>query len=86
MDLTIVRRCRQSQPQTVATLRRNFRDTVTFFQIARQHPNWQRHFLRTTSHLERFNRRLRRRARLANAHHSDEGLLAMVAQEIALAT
>ena len=81
----IVRQYRHSQPQAVAILRRNFRDTVTFYQIESQHPDWERHFLRTTSHLERFNRRLRQRARLANAYHSDEGLLAMVAQEVALA-
>lgn len=37
--------------------------------------------LRTISHLERCNRRLRRRIRAASAYHSDQGILAMTAQE-----
>lgn len=46
------------------------------------HPDWSLTHLRTTSRLERFNRRLRRRARAASAYHSDAGLAAMIAQEV----
>jgi transposase-like protein len=79
--LKVVRTWRHSQPEAVATLRRDFRSTVTYYQMEQQHPSWQRRHLRTTSRLERFNRRVRHRARAANAYHSDQGLLAMVAQE-----
>ncbi len=80
----VVRQFRSSQPDAVATLRRNFRHTIGFFHILRKHPDWQTRFLRTTSRLERFNRSLRRRTRIANAFHSDAGLIAMLAYEIAL--
>lgn len=79
--LKVVRTWRHSQPEAVATLRRDFRPTVTYFGLEQRYPTWQRSNLRTTSRLERFNRRLRRRARAANAYHSDQGVLAMVAQE-----
>jgi hypothetical protein len=61
--LHVVRQYRTTQPKAVATLRRDFRSTLTFYQIAKQHPTWPRTFLRATSHIERFNRRLRRRLR-----------------------
>ena len=77
----VIRKYRHTQPKAVATLRRDFRITVTYYHIEHQHPTWERRHLRTTSRLERFNRRLRRRARAAGAYHSDHGLLAMVAQE-----
>jgi hypothetical protein len=77
----VIRKYRDAQPKAVATLRRDFRSTVTYYQIEQQYPAWERRHLRTTSRLERFNRRLRRRARAASAYHSDHGLLAMVAQE-----
>ena len=79
-----VRVCRQyrhTQPEATATLRRDFRSTLTYYQIQRQHPTWPRACLRTTSYLERLNRRLRQRFRSANAYHSDQGVLAMLAQE-----
>jgi hypothetical protein len=79
--LRVYRQYRHTQPQAVATLRRDFRRTLTFYQIAQQHPTWRRSLLRTTSHIERFNRRLRRHIRTANAYHSDAGILAVVAQE-----
>ncbi len=82
--LRVVRHFRSAQPDAVATLRRDFRHTIGFFAILRKHPDWQVRFLRTTSRLERFNRSLRRRARIANAFHSDAGLLAMLSYEIAL--
>ena len=79
--LRVCRHYRQSQPEAVATLRRDFRSTVTYYQIEDQHPTWPRPCLRTTSYLERLNRRFRQRIRSANAYHSDAGVLAMVAQE-----
>jgi transposase-like protein len=81
--LKVVRTYRDSQPEAVATLRRDFRSTVTYYQLEQQFPTWERRHLRTTSRLERFNRRIRRRARAANAYHSDQGLLAMLSQEAA---
>ena len=80
--LKIVQQYRKTQPEAVATLRRDFRATVAYFLLQERHPTWARHFLRTTSRLERFNRRLRRRIRSANAYHSDAGVLAMIAQEV----
>jgi transposase-like protein len=80
--LKVVRTYRQSQPKAVATLRRDFRSTITYYHIEQQFPTWDRRYLRTTSRLERFNRRIRRRTRAANAYHSDQGLLAMITQEV----
>jgi transposase-like protein len=79
--LKVVRAYRHSQPEAVATLRRDFRSTITYYHMERKFPTWERKHLRTTSRLERFNRRIRRRARAANAYHSDQGVLAMTAQE-----
>lgn len=80
--LKVVQQYRTTQPEAVATLRRNFRATVAYFLLQERHPTWRRSFLRTTSRLERFNRCLRRRIRSANAYHSDAGVLAMIAQEV----
>lgn len=80
--LKVVQKYRDTQPDAVATLRRDFRATVAYFLIQARHPTWPREFLRTTSRLERFNRRLRRRIRSANAYHSDAGVLAMIAQVV----
>jgi transposase-like protein len=77
----VIRKYRDSQPKAVATLRRDFRVTVTYYHIEQQYPTWERRHLRTTSRLERFNRRLRRQSRAAGAYHSDKGVLAMLAQE-----
>ena len=79
--LRVVRTYRDSQPEAVATLRRDFRSTISYYHIEQQFPAWDRKHLCTTSRLERFNRTIRRRARAASAYHSDQGLLAMVAQE-----
>jgi transposase-like protein len=79
--LQVVRKYRHSQPEAVATLRRDFRSTVAYYHLEQQFPSWNRKHLRTTSRLERFNRRIRRRLRAANAYHSDQGVLAMVTQE-----
>jgi len=74
----VVRSFRASQPAAVATLQRDFRATLTFYQLEHRHPDWPRSALRTTSRLERFNRRLRRRARAAGAFPSDASILAMI--------
>jgi transposase-like protein len=80
--LKVVRTYRHSQPAAVATLRRDFRLTITYYALEKEFPTWERRHLRTISRLERFNRRLRRRARAANAYHSKTGVTAMVAQEV----
>ena len=82
--LKVIRTYRNSQPEAVATLRRDFRSTLTYFHLQQQFPTWDRRHLRTISRLERFNRRLRRRARSAGAYHSEQGLIAMVAHEARL--
>jgi hypothetical protein len=79
--LQVVRQYRDTQPDAVATLRRDFRATVTYYHIQQRYPTWQRRHLRTTSRLERFNRTLRRHIRTAGAYHSDDGILAVIAQE-----
>ena len=78
--LQVWRQYRTSQPKAAETLRRDFRSTVTYYHLEAAQPTWPRTELRTTSRLERFNRTLRRHMRNANAYHSDEGVLAMVAQ------
>jgi len=80
--LKVVRTYRHTQPEAVATLRRDFRLTVTYYALEKEFPTWERRHLRATSRLERFNRRLRRRTRPANAYHSGVGLTAMIAQEV----
>ncbi len=79
--LKTVRTHRDSQPEAVAALRRDLRSTVTYYSLDQQFPTWGREHLRSTSRLERFSRRLGRRAGAANAYHSDDGVLAMIAQE-----
>jgi transposase-like protein len=79
--LKVVRTYRLSHPRAVATLRRDFRHTVTYYHLEHLFPNWPRQLLRTTSRLERFNRTIRFRLDAANAFHSDAGLQAMMAQE-----
>jgi transposase-like protein len=80
--LAVVRTYRDTQPEAVATLRRDFRATVTYYALEEEFPDWERRHLRTTSRLERFNRTLRCRTRAANAYHSDTGLKAMISQEV----
>jgi hypothetical protein len=62
--LRVCRQYRHAQPAAVATLRRDFRSTVTYYQLEAQHPTWPRPCRRTTSYLEHLNRRFRRRQRL----------------------
>jgi hypothetical protein len=80
--LKVVRLYRDTQPEAVATLRRDFRATVTYYALEKQFPSWERKNLRTTSHLERFNRNIRRRTKPANAYHSDPGVTAMMRQVV----
>lgn len=83
--LQVVRQYRAVQPDAVATLRRDFRATVAYYQIQQRNPAWHRlsNAARqcTTSRLERFNRTLRRHIRIAGAYYSDQGILAVIAQE-----
>ena len=80
--LKVCRTYRLTQPQAVQTLRREFRQTITYFCIQERHPDWPLRHLRTTSRLERFNRNLRRRTRAASAYHSDAGIHGMMSQEV----
>jgi transposase-like protein len=80
--LKVVRTYRDTQPEAVATLRRDFRSTVSYYALEKEFPAWERKHLRATSRLERFNRNLRRRTRAAGAYHSPIGLTAMIAQEV----
>jgi putative transposase len=70
----------QKQPELVATLQRDWQETIAFFRVLKHFPDWQRTALRTTSLLERVNRMLRRLFRPKGAFHSIEGLLATVAR------
>lgn len=78
--LRVVRQYRASQPTAVATLRRDFRETLTYYHLQQQFPDWPREYLRTISHLERLNKTLRHRTRAAGAYHSDQGILAVIEQ------
>ena len=82
--LNVVRQHRASQPQAIQSLRTDFRATVAYFAILRLHPSWDLKHLRTTSRLERFNRRLRRRTRAASAYRSNSAIAFMLNQELAL--
>jgi len=68
------------QPELVATLCRDWSETMAFFRILARFPTWPPHYLRTTSLLERVNRMLRRLFRAASAFHSVAGLLATTAR------
>lgn len=73
-----------SQKKAVASLSRDFEDTLTFYQLQEQAASldqfWPAHLLRTTSPLERLFREFRQRFRNAILFHSDAGLLASTAQ------
>ena len=70
---------RYTLPEAVVTLRRDFRQTLTFFHFSQ---DWDARHLRTTRGLERFNRSLRCCLPPAAALHSDQGLFAMTARII----
>ena len=76
----------QKQPDAIATLQRDFDDTLTFYRVqedaALAGQTWPAQYLRTTSHLEREFRAWRRRLRGAVLFHSSRGLTAVVHQLI----
>jgi putative transposase len=73
-----------AQPKAIATLQRDFEDTLTFYavqvQAAERGELWPAHRLRTTSPLERMFREFRRRYRSALLFHSEAGAVATTAQ------
>ena len=69
-----------AQPELVATLQRDWQDTIAFFRVLQRYPKWPRSALRATSLLERVNRMLRRLFRPKGAFHSRAGLIATVAR------
>lgn len=77
---TLVATYQHTQPAFVATLLRDWDETIAFFRVLRRFPQWRRTALRTTSLLERVNRMLRRLFRPKAAFHSVSGLLATVAR------
>jgi putative transposase len=76
----------ECQPKAVATLRRDFEATLTFYRVlaqaAQRDEQWPARHLRTTSHLEREMRAFRRRLSSAVLFHSTEGLEAVMHQLI----
>jgi transposase-like protein len=72
------------QRKAIATLSRDFDDTLTFYalqeQAALRAEEWPAHLLRTTSPLERMFREFRQRYRRAILFHSPAGLQAVTAQ------
>lgn len=76
----LVTQWQAEQPVFVATLLRDWHETVAFFRVLQRFPHWPRRCLRTTSLLERVNRMIRRLFRSAGAYHSTDGLMAAVAR------
>lgn len=74
------RRWESEQPDVVATLDRDFTDTLAFYHVWNRNRLWHMSYLRTTSQLERLNRIIRSRMRRAAAYHSRTGLQAMLVQ------
>lgn len=70
----------KTQPDLVATLQRDWQESIAFFRIMQRYPKWPRSALRTTSLLERVNRMLRQLFRPKGAFHSRSGLLTTVAR------
>jgi len=77
------RRWQDEQPEVIATLDRDFEATLTFYQVWNQNRLWPMHYLRSISHLERLNRRVRFRTHKAGVYHSLTGLQAMLVQVFA---
>ena len=71
------------QPKAIATLKRDFEDTLTFYLVQERATErdeyWPAHHLRTTSPLERMFREFRRRYRSALLFHSEAGAVATTA-------
>ena len=72
----------QSEPEAVATLLRDFDQTVVYLEVqataAEQAEHWDARYLRTTSLLERLNRTLREMTDRVVLLHSPDGLDARV--------
>ena len=68
------------QPELVASLSRDWHEAIAFFRILTRFPPWPLRYLRTTSLLERINRKIRHLFRAASAFHSAAGLLATAAR------
>lgn len=81
---TLCRTVAKTQPDLVATLQRDWPETIAFFRVLQRYPKWPRSALRTTSLLERVNRMLRRLFRPKGAFHSRSGLIATVARVLNL--
>jgi transposase-like protein len=78
----------EQEAKAVATLERDFEQTLIYYAVAAEAQvagnTWLATYLRTTSGLERFNRGLRRKWRQAGAFWSEDGLMAamwLVTQE-----
>jgi transposase-like protein len=67
-----------TQTELVATLQRDWHESIAFYRVLEHFPKWPPKTLRSTSLLERVNRMLRRLFRSAGAYHSPSGLLATV--------
>lgn len=77
---TFAQQWQADQPELVATLDRDWADSLAFFRVLARFPTWSPRYLRTTSLLERINRMIRYLFRSAGAFHSVAGLLAAVAR------
>jgi transposase-like protein len=66
------------EPEAVATLLRDFEQTIVYVDVmaeaAERGEQWERRHVRTTSALERLNRRLRQMVRQVVLFHAEEGL------------
>ena len=75
---TFVATWQESEPEVVATLLRDFEQTIVYLEVqaaaAARGERWQTRYLRTTSALERLNRTLRRMVRQVMMFHSDAGM------------
>jgi transposase-like protein len=87
---TFCEKWQAEQPKTIATLQRDFDLTVTFFRVkqdaAQRGEVWPMELLRTISHLERDNRRVRKRLRNAVLFHSQAGLSATLLLNYSMAS
>ena len=84
LQRTFCQKWSQRQPDAIATLERDFDDTLTFYRVQEaallRGEQWPAQHLRTTSLLEREFRAWRRRLRGAVLFHSAHGLEAVVHQ------
>ncbi len=73
---------REREPEAVAKLSNEFGSTLSYLrvqaEVAAQGSEWEARYLRTTSSLERTNRRIREKARKATVFQTSEGLRANI--------